>query len=70
MIYNNIEIKNTGICPNQKPIQAYDKWTPESDMHLKYLNSNNRTIEDLSHRFGRSTGAIKSRLFKIYYKRM
>lgn len=44
---------------------AYARWTPEDDEHLKELYINGTSVQELTRIFGRNEGAIYSRLSKL-----
>lgn len=44
---------------------AYDRWFEKDDAELRYLHEQGMSVSDLSKRFGRGQGAIRSRLVKI-----
>lgn len=46
-------------------INAYAKWTPKDDEHLKELYINGTSVQELTRLFGRNEGAIYSRLSKL-----
>ncbi len=46
---------------------AYQPWTPESDKELKIMYDNNASISKMAEHFGRTKGAILSRLKKLNY---
>jgi DNA-binding CsgD family transcriptional regulator len=45
--------------------QAYEPWTTETDKKLVYLFRQGKTIKELSEIFGRTNGAIRSRINKL-----
>lgn len=45
---------------------AYRKWTDENDEKLLKLNSEGKSTKELSEIFGRTKGAIRSRLDKLF----
>lgn len=48
--------------------QAYEPWTSDNDRKLMRLHSEGKTIQELSEIFGRTSGAIRSRLDKLLFK--
>ena len=51
--------------PNEKIGNAYEPWTTEDDLKLKYYYEKELTIKELQVKFNRSDGAIRSRLKRI-----
>jgi len=51
--------------PNEKIGNAYEPWTTEDDLKLKYYYERKLTIKELQVKFNRSDGAIRSRLKRI-----
>jgi superfamily I DNA/RNA helicase len=49
----------------QEQESAYLPWAPEEDAHLRAMFNRGTKIPDIAARFGRTTGAIRSRLKKI-----
>ena len=49
----------------KKHKDAYKKWTIEDDADLLLLFDEGKSLSDLSKHFGRTTGAIKTRLNKL-----
>ncbi len=45
--------------------QAYEPWTIEADKKLIYLYRQGKTVKELSVIFGRTQGAIRSRIKKL-----
>ena len=45
--------------------QAYEPWTTEADEKLVLLFRQGKTVKDLSEIFGRTNGAIRSRIKKL-----
>jgi hypothetical protein len=45
--------------------QAYKPWTTEADEKLVYLFRQGKTVDELSEIFGRTKGAIRSRINKL-----
>jgi len=50
------------------PVNQGGKWTAEMDIELKSLYAKNKNVKQLAARYGRTTGAIKSRLMKLGVK--
>ncbi|WP_321298554.1 hypothetical protein [Marinifilum fragile] len=48
--------------------KAYEPWTNEADEKLVYLFHQGKTINELSGIFGRTKGAIRSRINKLLLK--
>lgn len=44
---------------------AYERWFEKDDAELRHLHEQGMSVSDLSKRFGRGQGAIRSRLVKI-----
>ena len=44
---------------------AYERWSEKDDADLRQLYEQGMSVSDLSKRFGRGQGAIRSRLVKI-----
>ena len=49
----------------QQHPSAYEKWSTEDDDELKRLHDTGLSVSELAARFGRQTGAIRSRLKKL-----
>ena len=45
--------------------QAYEPWTKEADEKLELLFRQGKTVKELSEMFGRTNGAIRSRIDKL-----
>lgn len=45
--------------------QAYEPWSKETDEKLKTLFHQGKTVKELSEIFGRTRGAIRSRIIKL-----
>lgn len=48
--------------------KAYEPWTIETDKKLVYLFRQGKTVKEMSEIFGRTNGAIRSRINKLLIK--
>ncbi len=64
------EVEDISYMEQQKRLHtnAYAKWTPKDDEHLKKLYINGTSVQELTQIFGRNKGAIYCRLSKLGFE--
>jgi hypothetical protein len=62
---SNKNIKRKYQVKKNLPSKAYEPWSEEADKRLIDLYNQGKTVKELSEIFGRTSGAISSRLRKL-----